>query len=176
MRPERWGVVAAAATLAACQAFPGLDPAPAACAPLSFKGAPALPLPPAEPPAGVPQKGRPLKFANAIPLGGGVGDVGAWTDVAAGWRAWRLKLRSEGAKSLSLHVKPLVLPEAAELWLCEPEGGLRQGPLTGTGPAGSGEVWTAEVPGPELWVEILAPAATAPVVRMRIVEAFAAYR
>jgi hypothetical protein len=165
------------AGLGACRTDPAVpDHAPPPCRMEAFRGAAALPLPPVSAPVAAPRKGEPLRFAQSVPIGGGVGDIGGWTAAGPGWLAWRLRLTSAGAKSLSVHIQPLDLPEQAELWLCSPSDVTRHGPVTRRGPDGSGDYWSALVPGPEAWVEILAPAGTEPQVKMKLAEAFAAYR
>ncbi len=172
------GLVLWAAALTACQSTPAVrTEAPRACNGGAFSGAAVLPLPPAgPPPLQTTDKSAPLRFANAVPVNGGIGDIGAWTAVGPGWEAWRLRLTSEGAKSLSVHLSPLALPPAAELWLCSPDGKLRHGPFRGKGPAGTGQFWSPQVPGPELWMEVLGPAATAQDAKLNIVTAFAGFR
>lgn len=171
-------LICAAVALFGCQSRPAAvgDP-PRACGPTEFKNAAGLPLPPADKPSNVPlSKSAPLNFANRIPVMGGVGDIGRWADAAPGWKSWRLWLRSDKAESLSVHLKPISLPARAELWLCSPDGSARHGPYAGAGPAGNGELWSPAVKGPELWLEVLAPAHSVGEVRLIIAEAFAAFR
>jgi hypothetical protein len=168
---------ALALTLAGCQVAPTAPgtPPPRACGLAEFENAPGLPLP--SPEARKPgSKSEPLKTATNIPVNGGIGDIGRWVDAAPGWKAWRLWLRSEEARSLSVHLKPLLLPAGAELWLCSPDGAVRKGPTYGAGPNASGQYWSPAVPGNELWIEVLAPADRAGEVQLTIVSAFAGLR
>lgn len=178
LEQHRAGIVLWAAVLTACQSAPAArSDAPRACNGAAFADAAVLPLPPAlQPPQPPADKSGPLRFANNIPIAGGIGDIGAWNAAGPGWVAWRLRLTSEGAKSLSVHLSPLALPAAAELWLCSPDGRLRHGPYRGTGPAGTGQFWSPQVPGPELWMEVLAPAARAQDAQLKIATAFAGFR
>lgn len=164
--------------LSACQSAPvARSEVPRPCNSAAFADAAALPLPPAAPPARAPaDKAGPLRFANSVPVNGGIGDIGRWNTVAQGWEAWRLRLTSEDAKSLSVHLGPMALPPEAELWLCSPDGRVRHGPFAGKGPAGNGQFWSPIVPGPELWLEVLAPALTAQNTVLKIDTAFVGFR
>ena len=170
----RGAALVLAASLGACQPAPPrpATPAPRACELESFENAPGVVLP--SPPPLEPQaKGEPLQFAGSIPVRRGVTDLGAWVEAAPGWRAWRLWLRSEEARSLSVHLRPLALPPGAELWLCSPDRTTRRGPITGKGPGDTGQYWAPAVDGPELWLEVLAPASSESAVRLTITRAFA---
>lgn len=171
-------LVLCSAVLNACQSAPVARlEAPLPCNSAAFADAATLPLPPAVAPARTSaDKAGPLRFANSVPVNGGIGDIGRWTTVTPGWDAWRLRLTSEGAKSLSLHVGPIALPLDAELWLCSPDGRVRHGPFRGKGPASNGQFWSPIVPGPELWLEVLAPAVTARNSTLKIDTAFVGFR
>lgn len=111
---------------------------------------------------------------NAIPLGLSIADTGAWVDAAPGWRAWRFWLRSETAPSIAVRLQPFELPANAEFWLCSPDRTTRQGPITGKGFGDVGQYRSPEVAGPELWLEVLAPAGAEKSVTLVLAEAFAA--
>jgi hypothetical protein len=104
-----------------------------------------------------------------------IGSIGRWVAAAPGWQAWRLRLRADGADSLSVHLSPLSLPGPAELWICAPDGA-RQGPVGALGPGGKGQFWSAPVPGAELWLEALAPDGQVGEVRLAVATAFAGRR
>lgn len=160
--------------LAACQSAPVTSAgAPVACR--AFDRAATLPLPPTSTPATAPaDKAGPLRFAHRVPVNGGVGDIGQWESAGRGWQAWRLRLISENAKSLSVRLQPISLPSAAELWLCSPGGALRHGPYRAEGFVAP--FFSPQVPGPELWLEVLAPASKVPQVELKIADVFAGYR
>ncbi|MBI2383831.1 MAG: hypothetical protein HYV18_07165 [Gammaproteobacteria bacterium] len=169
--------------LAACQSLPrevaagGAAPPPAACAPGAVEAAADLVLPPAAPPPDLrTAKGAPYRNANAIPVNGGIRDIGRWSVAAPGWAVWRLRLESEGARSLAVRLHPFNLPARAELWVCGPEGSVRHGPFRERGPAGEGELWSPVVKGSELRLEVLAPVPSRAAVELGIVEAYAAFR
>lgn len=155
--------------LCACQA-PVQKPAtppPAACDLAAFGAAPGQELV-------KPRRKRAADDPNAIPLNLGVADTGAWVEAAPGWRAWRYWLRSETAHSVAVRLQPFELPEGAEFWLCSPDRTTRQGPITGRGLGDVGQYRSPDVPGPELWLEVIAPAGTEKAVTLVMAEAFAA--
>lgn len=166
--------------LSACQSM--TEPAPAliaAGAPLAgAKGyrdrAPLLQIgattAPQNPASG---KGKPYQVAVTIRVDKNLQDLGRWTELGDGWSSLALRLVSDGAKSISLHLHPAVLPANAELWLCSADGSLRQGPLRDLG--GSG-LYTPVVTGSEVWIEALAPSAQKSLLNVRIVEAFGGFR
>lgn len=177
------GVALWVVLVSACQSAPSVagampeGPMPAPCGGGFVRMAATLTLPPAEsaPAATQPDKSAPLRFASEFPVGGGVRDIGRWQIAAPGWQAWRLRLTSEGASSLSLHFRPFDLPEGAALWVCAPQT-RPQGPYTLLGPGARGGLWTPQVKGAEIWVEILVPETRKDLVRLKISEAFAGYR
>lgn len=154
----------------------------AACQPPVIK--PATPAPPACDLAGFgtasgqelvkPKRKRGDADARAIPLNRSIADTGAWVDAAPGWRAWRYWLRYEQAASMAVRISPFALPAHAEFWLCSPDRTTRQGPITGKGLGDVGQYRSIEVPGPEVWLEVLAPAGAEKDVALVVAEAFAA--
>lgn len=157
--------------LGACQA-PVQKPAtppPAACDLAAFGAAPGQTV--VKPKA---RRKREGDDPNAIPLGLSIADTGTWVDAAPGWRAWRYWLRSETALSIAVRVQPFELPEGAEFWLCSPDRTTRKGPITGKGFGDVGQYRSPEVAGPELWLEVLAPAGAEKSVTLVMAEAFAA--
>ena len=180
MRLRRGCLVLVSLLLGACQSAGVYDTmagsAPVACGGDFLRQAATLALPPAEAAPAEPQKkGTPLKMASAFPVGGGVRDIGRWRPSTTGWQAWRLRLTSEGARSLSLHFRPFDLPEGGALWVCAPRS-RPQGPYTLRGPSARGGLWTPQVIGSEIWVEVLVPESVKSLVRLKIAEAFAGYR
>ena len=168
------------AALAGCQAAPVAPvapaisgPAPPACELASFAKAPGQDLGTPKKIAAPRNKSEPLKYAEKIPLNRDIADTGKWIDAAPGWKAWRYWLHAD-ARSVSVHIQPLGLPAHAEFWLCSPDRTTRKGPIAGKGPGDAGQFWSPEVPGPELWLEVLTPAGTEKDVSFTIAEAFAA--
>jgi len=64
---------------------------------------------------------RPLRYGALLDLDLDLSD-GAWTELPDGSRAWRLRIRSEGAKSLAVEFDLLDLPPGAELFVYGPTG------------------------------------------------------
>ena len=149
-------------------------PAPPACGLAEFALAPGIALPPVKPRPPAQDKSQPLRYAEAMPVKGGVGLTGKWADAGPGWKAWRTWLRSENASSLAVHLKPLALPPHATLWVCSPDRTTRQ-PFAAQRPAASSEYWSPSVPGPELWLELQVPAGAEGGVELVIAGAFAGF-
>lgn len=174
---QRLWVVGLSFVVSACSLF-GTEPDDVAktCDPAGFvRSAASLPLPSAAATRPKPRKGVPLKVASSFPIGGGLNDIGAWVQTKPGWSSWRLRLVSENAQSMALHLKPFQLPADAELWLCTPSGE-KQGPFTAKGPTGTAELWSPALNGPELWLELQAPDASKNQARLIVNEVFAAFR
>lgn len=121
-----------------------------------------------------PKRKREAADPNAVPLNLNIADTGAWVAAGPGWQAWRYWLRSETARSVAVRLQPFALPDGAEFWLCSPDRTTRQGPITGKGLGDVGQYRSPDVPGPELWLEVLAPSGAEKEVSLVIAEAFAA--
>jgi hypothetical protein len=177
-------VLFAAAALGGCQLIqPSPDtpptaatPAPRACDLAGFGAAPGIELGKPKAADQARDKSEPLRHADRYVLNRSAADTGTWSDAGSGWKSWRYWVRSETARSVSLHVEPLSLPPQAELWLCSPDRTTRQGPITGKGYGDVGQYWSPDVPGPELWVEVLVPAGAEKAAKFVLSEAFAAPR
>ncbi len=163
--------------LTGCASAPPAGPAPRACGLAEFGEAPGIMLP--NPPAKknpTSDKSAPAQVAAPFEVGKGTGEAGKWYDAAPGWKAWRLWLRSDASRTMSVHLQPFDLPAGAELWVCAPDGTTRQGPIGGRGPAGSGEFWSATARGPEIWLEVLVPARDKDAVKLAVDKAFGGLR
>jgi hypothetical protein len=144
-------------------------PAPPACTLASFESAPGREL--VRPSS---RRGAAGPATGAIPLNLRIADTGRWVEAAPGWSAWRYWLRAETARSIAVQIRPFALPPGAEFWLCSPDRTTRSGPVSGTGVGGVGAYRSPDVAGPELWLEVLAPAGAESQVTLVVVEAFAA--
>jgi lysyl endopeptidase len=120
-----------------------------------------------------PIKGTPYQFAVPVDLVLAPRQ-GRWT-TRDGVASWRLRLRSPGAKSLSLQLADPGLPEGAELWVYDPRGQLVHGPFDAGRLAPSG-LWMPMVSGEELVLELTAPAARAGALRLGTARAFHGFR
>lgn len=153
---------------------PAAGPAPAACGKDFAARTPLLELAPTQAPQNLPRgKSAPYQFAVALPVGKNAEEHGRWTGLDRGWFSLGIRLSSGQALTLSLHLKPVALPQGAELWLCSAGGSPRQGPFRDIA---SGELYTPVVPGAEAWLEVLTPAAHKNEVKLGIVEAFGGFR
>lgn len=79
---------------------------------------------------------------------------GRWEVAADGGRVWRLVIRSEQAKSLSLHLSGVRLPESARLYVYGASGEVVHGPYTRSDLTATRELWTPMVPGDEAVIEV----------------------
>jgi len=66
---------------------------------------------------------------------------------------WAVSFSAEGAGGLRFHIENLNLPTGVELFVYTP-GGETYGPYTGSGPDGSGELWTTSLFGSEAIVQV----------------------
>lgn len=102
-----------------------------------------------------PIKSQPYQFAVPVELTLAP-QQGAWRALGT-QRSWRLRLRSPGAHSLSVHLAAPVIPQGGELWVYDPAAGAVHGPY-GAERVADGGLWTPPVAGDELVLEIVAPA------------------
>ncbi|MDP3858615.1 MAG: serine protease [Stagnimonas sp.] len=100
---------------------------------------------------------------------------GAWDEASPGVARWRLRIASEGARSLSLHLQGLRLPPATELWLYGADGRDVQGPFSASN-VRAGELWLPIVRASEAVLELRLPAAAQSALRLQVAEAFHGYR
>lgn len=156
------------ATLASAAASPAL----------ALSSVPQTLLAPAEVQAEIGRvQGDPLRYAVAEALNLDQRS-GVWDQTETGQARWRLRIASEGARSLSLHLRDLILPEGAQLWLYDASGsGDRQGPYDRNSAAiFQGELWLPVVRASEAVLEVQLPAAAAGDLRLGISEAFHGFR
>lgn len=118
------------------------------------------------------QFGAPLRFATEVPVTLGIGD-GAWDSPAPGVARWRLRVSSDGARSLSFRLQDLHLPPGAELWVFDRQGRDIQGPLQGDR---QGTVWTPLVRGHEALIEASMPESQREAFSVVTAQAFVGYR
>lgn len=102
-------------------------------------------------------KGRPFQFAVPVDLPLSARQ-GVW-QVDGDTARWRLRVRSEGARSLSLQFARPALPAGSTLWIYDPRADLVHGPYDATRISPTG-LWTPAVAGDELVVELRVPAAS----------------
>jgi lysyl endopeptidase len=114
----------------------------------------------------------PLHFAAAVPVNLDTA-AGSWDEPVAGIARWRLRLRSDGASSLSLRLEALQLPAGAALRYSGLSGEDLQGPFGGE----VGEVlWLPLVRAEQALLEATMPAAQRDRFALHIAEVFHGYR
>ncbi len=100
----------------------------------------------------------PIRFAQAIDVELNLTNSGTWLDLSDGSRIWRLRIQSDGAKSINLGFTVYELPDGAKLWIYDPIGDHVEGPFTSENRTRAGELWTPIILGPEVVVELFVPA------------------
>ncbi|ROH91937.1 serine protease [Stagnimonas aquatica] len=122
-------------------------------------------------------QGDPLRYAVAEPLNLDQRS-GAWDQTETGLARWRLRIASDGARSLSLHLRELNLPQGAQLWLYDASGsGDRQGPYDRDSAAiYQGELWLPVVRASEAVLEVQLPMDATPELHLAVAEAFHGFR
>ncbi|MGH8455784.1 MAG: hypothetical protein ACRETW_15670 [Stenotrophobium sp.] len=179
---KKIGVAAACAlAVSACESqpanpysgVPATRDAPPACAADFARRAGELVLPPTVSPA-TKQTGKsePLRIANTIAYNRRLDASARWTEFDDGWSSLALRLKSDGAKSISVHLTEATLPTGTQIWLCSPDGLTRQGPYRDVM---DGELWTSVVPGSQAWLEVLVPTAQRDGLKIRLAEIFGGY-
>jgi hypothetical protein len=148
--------------------------APLACAAGFAERADRLKLERTEAPAQISDsKGAPLRFANTISVNKSLTRAAALTNFDNGWSSLALRLKSEGAKSISVHLSDASLPRGTEVWLCSADSRYKEGPYRD---AVGGDVWTPVVPGDEAWLEVLVPTARKKDFKATLAEVFGGFR
>lgn len=119
-------------------------------------------------------KSQPLQYATSHPVSLTLTAITAWRDLGNGWSTLGLRLASNNAGSLSVHLTDVSLPPEAEVWFCSPDGEtMRQGPLRA---AGDGQLSTPVVRGSEAVLEVIAPTASVPQTSLTLAEVFGGFR
>ncbi|HFA48575.1 MAG TPA: T9SS type A sorting domain-containing protein [Bacteroidetes bacterium] len=83
---------------------------------------------------------------------------GTWETLANGKAVWRLRIFSEGAKSLNLGFTKYVMPRGGSLILYSPDYERVIGPFTPADNEGHEQLWTPVLEGEELVIEVQVPA------------------
>ncbi|MDD3764251.1 MAG: hypothetical protein PHP86_13260 [Nevskiales bacterium] len=149
------GGTAACATPAAEAPPPQTPLPPDACRALQLDRVPQLTLPRTLPPQHTDDnKSAPLQIAQPFGIGRTLTGKGRWQDGADGWSSLTLRLYSENARSLSIHLSGVRLPRQSELWYCSEDGRMRHGPYRD---ATGGELWTPVVSGERALIQVWVP-------------------
>ncbi len=95
----------------------------------------------------------PLKFAYPFNVDYSCEKNGEWFNLPGGGRLWRLRIRSEGAKSLNIIFKKFKVPEGGKLFVYSPDKRTVLGAFTSENNKPSGIFAVSPVPGDEIIVE-----------------------
>ena len=148
-------------------------PAPQACTAEFAKRHRLYTLPPTVAPIAKGGKGQPLQWAVSHPVGKPLGEISTWRDLGEGWSSIGLRLVSENASGLSAHLSRINIADAAQIWVCTPDGQMRRGPLRD---GGSDQLSTPVLPGAELWLEVLSPTRNVPRTVVVLDEVYGGFR
>ncbi|NPA37873.1 MAG: T9SS type A sorting domain-containing protein [Chlorobi bacterium] len=95
----------------------------------------------------------PFKFAYSYKTNLSCDNDGEWYNLPDGGRLWRLKIKSEGAKSLNIIFKRYKIPEGGRLFVYSPDKKTVLGAFTDRNNKPSGVLAIAPVPGDEIVIE-----------------------
>jgi hypothetical protein len=98
------------------------------------------------------------KFAVSMEVDINPATHGHWEQMADGNMLWRLRIRSEGAKSLNLGFTKYVMPDRGSLVIYTPDQQTVMGPFTPADNEEHEQFWTPMLPGEELVLEVKLPA------------------
>ncbi len=97
------------------------------------------------------------KFAVAMDVTINPATHGRWEQLANGNMLWRLRIRSEGAKSLNLGFTKYLMPDRGSLLLYTPDYQTVMGPFTPADNEEHEQFWSPILPGEELVLEVKVP-------------------
>jgi MYXO-CTERM domain-containing protein len=120
-----------------------------------------------------PRKERPYRYAVGVDVALSTAQ-GQWQTLGAA-RAWRLRLSSADARSLSAHLWPLELPAGARLWVYGADAAEVYGPYTRANVSPRG-LWTPVVAGSEMVLEVRLPAGAEAALELQVAQAYHGYR
>lgn len=101
----------------------------------------------------------PLRFATPFPVTVTPADSGIWEELRDGETSvWRLRIASEGARSLNLGFTRYAMPSGGRLFLYTPDYEQIIGPFTDADNESHGELWTPILVGSEVVIEVSVPA------------------
>ena len=102
-------------------------------------------------------KGRPIEFAKSLRLNVAPEKKGTWEYLDNGMALWRLRIKSEGAKSLNLGFSEFYLPSGTKLVIYSLDLKTIIGPLTPADNDAHNQWWSPIIEGDELVVEAQVP-------------------
>lgn len=102
--------------------------------------------------------GGPLYFAEPVETQITPPQHGTWEAGPDEQRIWRLRIRSDDARSLNLGFTRYRMPPGGRLFVYAPDRSTVHGPFTATDNESHGELWTPIIPGDELIIEVNIPA------------------
>jgi len=113
------------------------------------------------------EPGTPYKFGKVLQSDLSPSESGTWEELPTGDQIWRLRLRSQEARSISLGFRPFSLPEDAQLYVYAPDGSTVHGPYDASD-ATNGQHRTPLVQSDEIVVELVVPADARSALNLRL--------
>ena len=101
---------------------------------------------------------HPLRFAAPLPTQLRPGTDGTWDRLADGSRVWRIRVISDGARTLNFGLKDLRLPPGTGVYFYATGSGEYDGPYTPDDVTPDGQFWTAVISGDDAVIELDLPA------------------
>ena len=117
----------------------------------------------------------PYRYARLRSVDVSPSESGTWEQLPSGEWLWRYRVQSPSAHSLSLKFDRLSLPDQAALYVYGPDYEVVRGPYT-TADRTRGVLWTPEVPGDRVTVELTVPADARDAVRLHLATLGHAFR
>jgi len=122
-----------------------------------------------------PLTSGPYRYARLRSVDVSPSTAGTWERLTSGKWLWRYRLQSPSSHTLSLKFDHLSLPAQAELYVYDPDYEIVRGPYT-TSDQTQGVLWTPEVPGETITVELTVPADARDAVRLHLAAIGHAFR
>lgn len=97
------------------------------------------------------------RFAVNLPVDINPDKDGTWDFSSADFAVWRIRIFSEGAKSLNLGFTRYLMPHGGSLILYSPDGNMVMGPFTPSDNEEHEQLWTPVLKGDELVIEVKLP-------------------
>lgn len=104
-----------------------------------------------------PPKDAPLRYAIPAEVNIDPSAYGQWEKTGEDLQVWRLKIISPQALSLSLGFTVYHMPEGGCLFVYSPDQGQVYGPYTKDDNAEHGQLWTPDIDGEEVFIEVSVP-------------------
>jgi lysyl endopeptidase len=117
-----------------------------------------------------------LRYAAPLPVDLSPDRAGTWESLPDGRLLWRLRIQSEGARSINLGFTEYSMPRGGLLLIYSADGKHLHRPFTEADNESHGQLWTPPVFGDEMVVEVTLPASRRAELRLRLTSVNHDYR